>query len=134
VTSADPSADPKLSRRAGRDPEAEKAKDDARQRKIASNGSDKAARRHAPRIKAEANRVARRKARVPVDAAAEGGFDDGAQAAADLHRAKDRHWGSANAAERRAQRAEEGQVLDATADRADLPRGRRRVDEARRKP
>ena len=43
-----------------RDPEADKARDLARQRKIASNSSDKAARKHAPRIKAEANRKLRR--------------------------------------------------------------------------
>lgn len=104
-----------------RDPEADKARDLARQRKIAANSSDKAARKHAPRIKAEANRKLRRddKAALRADP------DDAASTPEGL-RARARHWGSHNAADQRERRQEERAFLDATPV-GDGPRGRLRA-------
>jgi hypothetical protein len=116
----------KPSLRQGRDPLAEKKKDLARQRKIASNASDKAARRHAPLIKATANRGARRASKVPV-VLAESDYSESAQAAVVHHRTKGKNWGSINAAEHRALRTEENGVLDETAALPGLPKGRRRA-------
>lgn len=90
--------------RPARDPRAKKARDLARQRKIASNSSDKAARRNAPKIKAMANRAARRSARADLDAET----DESADCARLHHRAKPAHWGSVNAAAHRAGRAGDG--------------------------
>lgn len=91
-----------------RDPQAEKARDLKRQRKIAANSSDKAARKHAPRIKALGNRQTRRLdkqvlARTPEDAAER---PEGLKI-------RPRHWGTDNAAERRAERDRERAWLDA---------------------
>lgn len=92
-----------------RDPEADKSRDLARQRKIASNSSDKAARKHAPRIKAEANRKVRRddKAALRVD-------PEDAALAPEGMKARARHWGTHNAADQRERRSEERAFLDAT--------------------
>ncbi len=90
----------KPGRTKGFDPHKRKAKDNARQRKIASNNSDKAARRHAPKIKAMTNRRARRLDRqsLSVD------MDDSADQMKCVLIQRHRHWGSSNAAEHRAQR------------------------------
>ena len=90
-----------------RDPKAEKERDRKRQRKIAANSSDKAARKNAPRIKAMANRQVRRADRQaladqPDDAASQ---PEGLQT-------RPRHWGTENAAERRAERQAERAWLD----------------------
>ena len=85
-----------------RDPAAEKQRDLGRQRKIASNGSDKAARRHARTIKAMANRHIRRKDKQTLDAE----FDESADQINLDHAHKPRHWGTDNAAERRAQNSD----------------------------
>jgi hypothetical protein len=77
-------------------------------------------------IKATANRSARRAAKVPV-AVAEGDFCESAQAAVVHHRTKEKNWGSMNAAEHRARRAEENSVLNETAAVPGLPKGRRRA-------
>lgn len=107
-----------------RDPQRKKARDAVRQRKIASNSSDKAARRHAPAIKAAANRKARRLDRQQISDA-----DDlemlSDQDIAAYHRVKPRHWGSTNAAKRRAWRTAERAFLDKTP--ASLISGRRRA-------
>jgi len=80
-----------------RDPRAKKAKDLSRQRKIATNSSDKAARKNAPLRKAMANRAIRR-----VD---KHGLDADHDASADhlrlAHARKWRSWGSELAADRR---------------------------------
>lgn len=120
----------KPSRQQAADPVAEKRKDSARQRKIASNSSDKSARRNAPVIKARANRGARRAAKSVVAAGA-AECDEGAQAAAVYHRVKERNWGSINAAEHRKHRTEENRVLNETVGLEGLPRGRRRFQELR---
>ncbi|MBM2577874.1 hypothetical protein JQC91_16320 [Jannaschia sp. Os4] len=85
-----------------RDPSAEKARDLGRQRKIASNGSDKAARRNAPRIKAMGHRTVRRADKLAVGTDYEGSADD--RTATDRRRVT--HWGSDLAADRRAAQAE----------------------------
>ncbi|MCA2010684.1 hypothetical protein LCM17_04245 [Cereibacter sphaeroides] len=92
-----------------RDPQADKARDLKRQRKIASNSSDKAARKNAPRIKAMGHRQVRRLdkealARAPEEAA------DRPEAL----KTRYQHWGTENAAERRAERDAERAWLDAT--------------------
>lgn len=104
-----------------RDPQADKARDLARQRKIASNSSDKAARKHAPRIKADANRKLRRD-----DKAALRADPDDAVPAPEGLKARSRHWGSHNAADQRERRQDERAFLDATPV-GDGPRGRRRA-------
>ncbi|MFK7753143.1 MAG: hypothetical protein AB8B51_11405 [Sedimentitalea sp.] len=81
-----------------RDPRRKKARDLARQRKIACNGSDKAARKHAPLIKALANRRIRRIDAAQLDADTQ----DNADQMALQHRRKAKHWGSDNAAQKRA--------------------------------
>jgi hypothetical protein len=88
-----------------RDPRAKKARDNARQRKIAANSSDKAARRHARTIKAGANRSIRR-ADKQVLAQAEDGFEDSADQINAAHKSKPQHWGTDNAAKRRAAHAD----------------------------
>ncbi|MFK7937814.1 MAG: hypothetical protein AB8B82_00425 [Roseovarius sp.] len=80
-----------------RDPAAEKARDLKRQRKIAANSSDKAARRHARTIKAMENRKIRRGDRQALDET----LEDSADQLNIDHMRKHRHWGSDNAAERR---------------------------------
>ncbi len=104
-----------------RDPARDKARDTARQRKIAANSSDKAARKHAPRIKAGANRKLRRddKAALRLEP------DEAAPAPEGL-KARARHWGSDNAAGRREGRAAERALLDAVPV-GEGPRGRIRV-------
>lgn len=82
---------------APRDPAAKKARDNARQRKIATNSSDKASRRNAPRIKAAANRKIRRADKQAIDPELEASADQ-----INLeHQRKLKHWGSDNAAEHR---------------------------------
>lgn len=81
-----------------RDPAAEKARDLGRQRKIAANSSDKAARRHARTIKAMENRKIRRNDRQMLDET----LEDSADQLSAEHARKHRHWGTENAAERRA--------------------------------
>jgi hypothetical protein len=90
----------KPSRKSAGDPVADKRKDAVRQRKIVSNGSDKAARRHEVRIKTTANRTIRRKDKVLLNVAAET-TEDTADAIRSWHRAKPKHWGTINAADRR---------------------------------
>lgn len=102
-------------------PQDRKARDNARQRKIATNGSDKASRKTAPRIKARANR----KVRVGLDAALS--HDPMAVTAADARCeqiTRDRHWGSALAADHRAAMTEERAWLDANAPEGRKGRGR----------
>ncbi len=90
-----------------RDPAAEKARDRKRQRKITANSSDKAARRNAPRIKAVANRQVRRADRQALADQPE----DVASRPDGLH-TRPRHWGTENAAQRRAERQAERAWLD----------------------
>ena len=97
----------------GKDPRLEKARDSARQRKIVSNRSDKAARRHARTIKATANRHLRRKGRQDLSAMTDPD-DLSGQDLATAHRAKDRHWGTQNAAAHRDRRNAERRYLDET--------------------
>ena len=89
-----------------RDPEASKARDLRRQRKIANNGSDKAARKAAPQIKAMANRQIRRTDRAALATLVD--LPEGEERIppdlAQAHRDKPRHWGSTNAAEHRENR------------------------------
>lgn len=102
-------------------PEDRKARDKARQRKIASNGSDKASRKTAPRIKARDNRKVRR----GLDADLR--HDPLAVTEADAKSAlitRDRHWGSTLAADHRAAMAEERAWLDANAPEGRKGRGR----------
>lgn len=91
-----------------RDPQAEKARDRQRQRKIAANSSDKAARKHAPRIKAMGNRQTRRLDKQALALAPE----EAAERPEGL-KTRPRHWGTENAAERRAERDRERAWLDA---------------------
>ena len=98
-----------------RDPQTKKAKDNARQRKIAGNSSDKASRKNAPRIKAMANRSVRRADKIKIAVSGEQ-LEENADALRVEHRFKDRHWGTHNAAEQRSLRDEERALLDATAD------------------
>jgi len=83
--------------RKARDPAAKKRKDLLRQRKIVSNGSDKAARKHEPAIKAAANRKIRRNDRQHLDRDTDGSANE----IATSHRTKNRHWGSIIAADHR---------------------------------
>ena len=105
----------KPGRQRPRDPKKDKAKSNARQRKLQRGGSDKQARRHAPLIKAMANRHVRR--RLKVDATRiEEATEESADTSARLeHRHKERHWGSFNAAKRRAFRDLERDLLDQSA-------------------
>lgn len=105
------------------DPASEKAKDNARQRKIVSNSSDKASRRNAPLIKIRANRKIRRADHVLLGSMTSDNEEE-AQAIAPQHKVKARTWGSMNAAKRRAERREEINALNETA--GQLPKGRRR--------
>ena len=111
-----------------RDPEKDKARDLARQRKIANNGSDKAARRNVPLRKAMANRKIRRTDKAELHSAAIA--DPEAEAItptlADQHGRKWKSWGSDNAAEHRARAAEAQAVFRESG-------GRRAVHEAQRK-
>ncbi len=111
----------KKDRSKGFDPARRKAKDNARQRKIAANSSDKAARKHARKLKAMENRRIRRIGKVGLAERPE----EYADALRPSHRHKDRHWGTENAAKRRAQRTEERALLDETAGQP--PSGRSRV-------
>lgn len=112
---------------APRDPRKDKDRDLARQRKIASNASDKAARRNVPLHKAMANRGIRRTDRADLRAAAlaDPETDTIALSLADRHGTKWKSWGSDNAAEHREARDAERAFLDATA--GDGPQGRRRA-------
>jgi hypothetical protein len=92
-----------------RDPAAEKARDNARQRKLASNDSDKAARKHIRRTKAQANRKLRR-----LDKAALAQADEDAAGTRVELKTRARAWGSHNAANQRARRDEERAFLDQT--------------------
>ena len=107
-----------------RDPQAKKAKDKARQRKIASNSSDKASRKNAPRIKAMANRSVRRADKIKIAMSGDQ-LEENADSLRLDHRFKDRHWGTHNAAEQRDLRDKERSLLDATADHP--VRGRQRI-------
>lgn len=80
-----------------RDPQARKRRDLARQRKIASNSSDKAARRHARTIKAMENRKIRRNDKQDLTP----DLEDAAEQLKHQHRIKNRHWGTDHAATRR---------------------------------
>ncbi|MFN4098655.1 MAG: hypothetical protein ACK4GT_02645 [Pararhodobacter sp.] len=104
-----PDATPDRTPCTGRDPARDKARDKARQRKIVANSSDKAARKNAPRIKALANRMLRRKDRARLLGAAE----DAVPAPAGL-KSRVRHWGTDNAAARREERTAERAFLDRT--------------------
>ncbi len=84
-----------------RDPAAKKARDNVWQRKIATNSSDKASRRNAPRIKAAANRKIRRADKQAVDPEHENTAD---QINLENQR-KAKTWGSDNAALLREQSA-----------------------------
>ncbi|MCW1933334.1 hypothetical protein [Pararhodobacter zhoushanensis] len=92
-----------------RDPAREKAKTNARQRKICSNSSDKASRKNAPRIKAAGNRSLRR-----LDKAALALAPEDAALQPEGLKTRPRPWGTDNAAVRRADRADERAWLDAT--------------------
>jgi hypothetical protein len=91
-----------------RDPEQDKARDLARQRKIASESSDKSSRRNVPLRKAMANREIRRtdKADLKVAALADPQADTIVPDLADRHGMKWKSWGSENAAAHRARQAE----------------------------
>jgi hypothetical protein len=123
--------DEKPGRIDGFDPVKAKARDNARQRKIVSNSSDKASRKNAPLIKARTHRVVRR-----IDREALVNADAEAVPPADAERVKDRAkhqlWGSFNAAERREWRAAERMLLDKTAGTG--PKGRRRSSEQNLRP
>ena len=93
-------------------PAIRKARDVKRQRKIASNGSDKASRKNAPLHKAIENRRFRRKSP---------GTDAEARA---VLRTRVNHWGTESAAERRQARDAERAWLDATPVRKRRGRGR----------
>lgn len=110
-----------------RDPRKDKDRDLARQRKIASNSSDKAARRNVPLHKAVANREIRRtdKADLRTAATADPEADTIALTLADRHGTKWKSWGSIPAADHREDRAAERAHLDATA--GDGPQGRLRA-------
>ena len=110
-----------------RDPRADKDRDLARQRKIAANGSDKAARRTVPQRKAMANREIRRTDRADLRTAAltDPGADTIAPDLAAEHGRKWKSWGSTRAADHREARTAERAYLDATA--GDDPAGRRRA-------
>ena len=86
------------------DPATRKKRDNARQRKIVANSSDKSFRKGAPLIKAMANRKVRRTAK-PDPKAEPDMFDLGDVRSA--LRTRDRHWGTENASSRRAGRDEE---------------------------
>ncbi|MFQ6553333.1 hypothetical protein AAD018_013430 [Aestuariibius insulae] len=113
----------KKDRARGLDPAKRKEKDDARQRKIMANSSDKAARKHARTIKAIENRRVRRTGKVDLTLAEYS--EENADALRLSHRCKDRHWGTKNAATHRAHRSEERALLDETA--GQTPSGRRRA-------
>ncbi|TVP72222.1 MAG: hypothetical protein EA339_07435 [Rhodobacteraceae bacterium] len=89
-----------------RDPERDKARDLKRQRKISNSGSDKSARKAAPRIKAMANRQLRRKDRAELSAFVDQPEDDDRilPDLAQAHRDKPCHWGSELAADHRNRR------------------------------
>ena len=91
-----------------RDPRKDKDRDLARQRRIASNGSDKAARRNVPLRKAMANREIRRtdKAELKTITRDEEEADAIAPSLAERHGTKWQSWGSAPAAEHRTRQAE----------------------------
>ncbi|MCB1388103.1 MAG: hypothetical protein KDK12_02970 [Rhodobacteraceae bacterium] len=93
----------------GRDPARRKARDNARQRKLACNDSDKAARRHIRQIKAQANRKLRR-----LDKAALAAADDDTAGTRLGLKTRARSWGSSNAAAHRAARTDERAFLDTT--------------------
>jgi hypothetical protein len=91
-----------------RDPRKDKDRDLARQRKIASNGSDKAARRNVPLRKAMANREIRRTDKTDLRsiAVADPEADTIAPDLSDRHGTKWKSWGSSKAADHRDRQAE----------------------------
>ncbi len=97
-----------------RDPRRKKALDNANQRKIASNSSDKASRKNAPRIKAMSSRHVRRREKSALSQAMNDFEQIDGQSIAMAHKVKPRHWGSDNAAELRAHRCAEREFLDQT--------------------
>ncbi len=105
-----------------RDPERDKARDLKRQRKIANSGSDKAARKAAPRIKAMANRQLRRKDRAELSTFVDQPESDDhiLPDLAQAHRDKPRHWGSTLAAEHRENRDALRRAYEAAGGRAEM--------------
>ena len=87
-----------------RDPRLKKLRDNANLRKRAANGSDKGARKNAPKIRAMGNRITRRKLKVDPREAED--LEETADQANLYHQRKITHWGSDNAADRRTQHRE----------------------------
>ena len=110
----------KPSRIKGKDPRARKARDNARRTTRSHKSAEKAARK----IKAHANQIIRRTAKVTVRDA-ETAQESAATAPRAARREKVKVWPAANAQARREDRTKERAFLDTTAKRG--PKGRRRA-------